>query len=1153
MPVRQPGTLEGLALGIGRFFAPLEQDLAGGKARVLLANLGLVLPPSADGVAAFASSLQRVVTAVGQLPGLVGRLVEELEGDDYARVAATGHDIIQASTNVIGGIADTAAAIRTLGGATGIPPATLNAFADDLPRRLVEYLIARNVEAVTVVPEVLEFAGVLERTVQQVEGAPSDEDEYTLYRLHTDRAVAIVESPLERLRAMYDWGDPGFDGSALLPVLRTLLSKAGFPAIVDDSVSPPVLDVVFAEVRAKTDVAPPGIEIVLSEEIDIEHAVPFNEGGDWQVEALTSGNLAASTSIVLQPDGTLRLTPPSAMATGEYGMRFTAAMADGTAFVIFGSPEASRLEVGAFVLEAKAGLNFDSGASAVDTDLFVGGELRDGKLVIDAGGADGFIADILAGVRVESDFGAGFGFSSDEGLFFTGSATLEIQLPAHVDLGPVRIDALTLGVGLEGGSFPVALSANVRAQLGPITAVVEEIGVAGRLTIPPDRDQGNLGPLDFQLGFKPPNGVGLALDAGVVKGGGYLYFDFDREEYAGALELVFAEWIAIRAIGLITTRMPDGSKGFSLLIVLTVEFGSGIQLGFGFTLLGVGGIVGVHRIVNVEPLKDGIRTGAIESVMFPQDVIANAPRIISDLRRFFPPQEGTFLLGPMLKLGWGTPTLLSASVGVIIEVPSVNITILGVIKVVLPDERADVLRLQVNFIGRIEPSNKLLWFYAELYDSRVLFITLEGGFGLLVKWGDPANFVVSAGGFHPRYSPPPLPFPSPPRLAVSLLNESYARIRVEAYFAVTSNSAQFGAKAELFFGLSEFRIEGHLGFDALFQFDPFFFSFGLSVSLSVKVFGIGLFSVGFSGLLEGPTPWHIEGRGSISLLFFDISVPFSHTWGGDQDTALDPITVFPLLEAELNALTNWQAQLPSASSIAVSLRKLGDSDADQLVLHPVGSLRISQRKVPINLRIAKVGNQRPSDADQFSLAADLPGAGSLSVSTLREQFATGQFLDLGDSERLSRPGFEPQDSGVEIRAAGDQLKASRAVKRVIRYESVIIDNHFKSFVRPFFHFFALGYAVLNEFVFSHFLTGNAATKSELSQHHEAAHPVRRADRGEARRVQVVHMQDNTPIDWSVSFQSQASAIQFMDDAVAADPALAGSVHVVPGSEMNVGV
>ena len=56
---------------------------------------------------------------------------------------------------------------------------------------------------------------------------------------------------------------------------------------------------------------------------------------------------------------------------------------------------------------------------------------------------------------------------------------------------------------------------------------------------------------------------------------------------------------------------------------------------------------------------EGVRTGAIERVMFPQDVVANAPRIISDLRTFFPPQQGTFLIGPMAKLGWGTPTLVS--------------------------------------------------------------------------------------------------------------------------------------------------------------------------------------------------------------------------------------------------------------------------------------------------------------------------------------------------------------------------------------------------------------------------------------------------------------------------------------------------------------
>ena len=92
--------------------------------------------------------------------------------------------------------------------------------------------------------------------------------------------------------------------------------------------------------------------------------------------------------------------------------------------------------------------------------------------------------------------------------------------------------------------------------------------------------------------------------------------------------------------------------------------------------------------------------------------------------------------------------------------------------------------------------------------------------GLLVAFGDDANFVVSVGGFHPRFSPPPLPFPSPRRIAISLLNTPVARMRVEGYFAVTSNTVQFGARVEVFFGLDVLNVKGHLAFDALFQFSP---------------------------------------------------------------------------------------------------------------------------------------------------------------------------------------------------------------------------------------------------------------------------------------------------------------------------------------------
>src|SRR6185436_6339701 len=107
---------------------------------------------------------------------------------------------------------------------------------------------------------------------------------------------------------------------------------------------------------------------------------------------------------------------------------------------------------------------------------------------------------------------------------------------------------------------------------------------------------------------------------------------------------------------------------FSLLIIITAEFETGIQLGFGFKLIGVGGLLGLNRTMRLQPLMEGVRTGAVNGIMFPRDVVANAPRIISDLRTIFPPKEGTFLIGPMAKLGWGAG-IVTLSLGVIIEIP----------------------------------------------------------------------------------------------------------------------------------------------------------------------------------------------------------------------------------------------------------------------------------------------------------------------------------------------------------------------------------------------------------------------------------------------------------------------------------------------------
>lgn len=777
------------------------------------------------------------------------------------------------------------------------------------------------------------------------------------------------------------------------------------------------------------------------------------------------------------------------------------------------------------------------------SDYSIQGEVKDSAFVLATESMDGFLKTVLRAIapsgKLETTFSFNIGYSKKKGFFVGGGAGLMLAIPIHKTLGPLKFNTLTAGiaVGERAGKEPgIKLEASLSfgLDLGVLQASVDRIGLAGIVAF----DDG-----EVSLDFKPSNGVGLAINAGAVRGGGFLYYDYERGEYAGGLELDISGIITVKAIGLITTKLPDGSQGFSLLIIITAEFGTPIQLGLGFTLIGMGGLLGLNRTMRLELLAEGIRTGSADRIMFPTNIVANAARIISDLRTFFPPQNDTFLIGPMVKLGWGTPTLVSRSLGVIIQIPPGNVAILGVLQVVLPDQRAAVLTLKVAFIGAIEVDKQRAWFFATLYDSRVLFMTLKGGMGVLVGWGNNANFVISVGGFHPQFQPPPQPFPIPDRLAINILNTPVARIRVMAYFAVTSNTVQFGARAELFFGFDGLSVEGFLAFDALFQFSPFYFIIEISASVSLKVFGAGLFSVRLRGSLEGPTPWRITGAASVSILFFEVSVDFDETWGERTDTTLPGTSVMPLLAAEFEKESNWKAEVSAANHLLVSLRSL-EAASDGVVLHPVGQLRISQRTVPLDITIDKVGNQQATNVRKFQVSVE--GSELAKQDDSDELFAIAQYQKIKDSAKLSLPAFQPQVGGLVLSANGRQTCSSRLAKRRVRYEMVIIDSNFKRAIRNFFDFW------LN--LFTHFTVGSAITKSELSyKRRTELQPFEEKITVRPTGYTVANVRDNTP--WSAEareFRSEAQAREYMQQQIGLNARRARELHVIPQYEVNEG-
>jgi hypothetical protein len=1021
---------------------------------------------------------------------------------------------------------------------------------------LIDYLVLE-------VPTLYRFLSMTNVIRFEQQSATAGRPSYVRVHFDWSQIPNILSSPQELPAIVYGWGTPDLNVQRIVDHLAELFFALGLPVTLE--VPDENLAVRYAELAgdsgsiiAKTLVVPFYTGSVANKELEaafalrhlppagakpagliIEPQIPQEFPLTLQLTDTINLRLIAGTNagslfgILIRPDGISikypfepGTTPPQAGI--GIGMDFKPA----TTTILVGDQGATRLEL--------QSASIDLGVKTVDGDfeLELRGTLTGLALVLTAGEGDGFLQKILGSGETRVNAPVSIEWSSRLGLSFGGNDAFEVDFHPHLNLGPISIDDLSVQLGVPSPRPPdivLGIGAGITARLGPLQAVVQGIGLQLETTF----NSGNVGPFDLGLGFKPPNGIGLEIDAGEVQGGGFLYFDPPHGQYAGALQLEIADFLSVSAIGLLSTKMPDGTSGFSLLIILTADFGAGIQLSFGFTLLAVGGLLGLNRTVLIQPLIDGVRTGSIQSIMFPHDVIANAPRIISDLRAIFPAQEGIFLIGPMAKIGWGEPTLISLSLGVIIQIPPGDAAILGVLRVALPADDVAVLVLQVNFAGVLEFDKQRFYFFASLFDSHILFITITGQMGVLFAYGDDANFVLSVGGFHPQFNPPPLPFPAPQRISLDLINESYARIHADGYFAVTTNTVQFGTHSDFFFGFSACSVSGSAGFDALIQFSPFHFTAEISSQFSVKVFGMGVYGVGIDVTLDGPTPWHAHGTASLSFFFFSIDIGIDVTWGDDPNTTLPPIAVMPLLVAEAQKASNWRTALPANTKLLVALRQLDPSEAG-FILHPAGTLQISQRTVPLDLKIDKLGSQPPSDADQFAFSV----SSSVLVKTrdLQEPFAPSQFRNFDDATKLSQPAFVPQDSGIELAGAA-ALTSGTAITRPVRFDLTIVDAKSVPARNKFFQH--------SKAMFTNFLAGNSAGQSPLSANIRGLTRPNDGSVVVANETFAVALQSSNKgfhPDGSV-FLSQAKAQDFIAQAVAADPSLEGTLHVIPQFEM----
>jgi len=565
-----------------------------------------------------------------------------------------------------------------------------------------------------------------------------------------------------------------------------------------------------------------------------------------------------------------------------------------------------------------------------------------------------------------------------------------------VDLG---LDVAGHSGGTDGSvSLELYLSAGL--ELPGLKLAVEKVKLSTALSLGMDAN-GRLRLAAANLTVSGPEGASAELALPGFSGGGYLHHQGD--EWSGALAASIGP-ISVSGFGVLTT------DEFSLLVLLAAEFNPAIQLSFGFTLVGVGGLVGINRRPDTDALQAAMRSGDLSRLLFPRDAVAEAPHLLPVLKRAFPQSDGGIIVGPMIKIGWGTPTLCAATIGVLIS--NEGVIIIGRVAITLPFEDAALIRLEAVVLGMINSDG--LTIVASLSNSNILGIPIEGDIALRIRGGSDPLFAFSAGGFHPAFTPPQ-GMGGMKRIGTEISPGDMLRLRLGAYLAVTSNSVQFGASAELTAGIAGFGIAGEFRFDALIIFDPFSFMADLHAHVGVECADFSVCSITLDGHLSGPTPWRISGHASISILFFDVDVDVPElTWGSDHPPPLPPgRPPGPVLARALADPASWTAvsrDLPSMVRLRSGTGQLvgGQNPA---AIHPLSDLAFRQTAVPLNVELQRMdGRPLPTpltlSVAETGVDAPLPFA--------RAPFPPAQFREMDDQSKLASSGYASFDAGFDL-------------------------------------------------------------------------------------------------------------------------------------------
>ncbi len=448
-----------------------------------------------------------------------------------------------------------------------------------------------------------------------------------------------------------------------------------------------------------------------------------------------------------------------------------------TPWILLGAAEATRLELdGAhFKLGAKGTPRTSSSRSRVGSTARVSSCRWTSPTA--------FSTKILGTEPIEVPFSVAASWSSKTGFRFEGEVGINLTLPLHLSIaGVFTIDALYIalsaGVGNNrprraryspsrpGSSWAPRVRRSHRDGAGPGAAAGGPApATSGRST---------------SSRVQAADGAGLSVSAGPVTGGGYIFFDPENEQYAGILQLSF-KTIGLTVIGLLTTPAPrSGGRARRLqegVLAACSSSRSSCRRSSSATAsrstawAACSASTARWWSTSCATASATARSTRSCSRRTPS---RGRPRS-SAVARHVPARRGAVRVRSDGQVGWGPNAIIEVSAALVLELAApIRLVVLGRIQLALPDKKITVLKLRLDVVGVIDFDRGEVSVDASLVDSRRRCSRSPATWRCASGWGATKIFALAAGGFHPRFLPPP-GFPSLRRLAIALADSDNPR------------------------------------------------------------------------------------------------------------------------------------------------------------------------------------------------------------------------------------------------------------------------------------------------------------------------------------------------------------------------------------------